>query len=105
MSDAIKEIDSKDYVENIRRLKKIFIQAGGVERAADLVEHYEDVGYAHLVPAYAKYNWSWIQYYNIDVYLLLGTLLGLFLYASFKCCKCTYKIRCCTIFHSKIKTD
>ena len=54
ISDAIKEIDSKDYVKNIRRLKKIFIQAGGVERAADLVEHCEDVGYAHLVPAYAK---------------------------------------------------
>ena len=42
-----------------------------------------DVGVSHLVPAYAKYDWNWIQYYDIDVYLLLGTLLGLILYISF----------------------
>lgn len=104
ISDAIKEIDNGDYVNNIQRLKKIFVQAGGVERAADLVEHYKDVGYSHLVPAYAKYNWNWIQYYNIDVYLLLVTLLGLALYASFRCCKCTYN-RCCICFQSKEKAD
>ena len=104
IADAIKEVDNEVYVKNIQRLKKIFIQAGGVERAADLVEHYKDVSYTHLVPAYAKYDWSWIQYYNIDVYLLLGTLLGLVLYGSFKCCKCTYK-RCCTCFQSKEKAD
>ena len=104
ISDAIKKVDNGDYVRNIRRLKKIFIQAGGVERAADLVEHYMDVGDSHLVPAYAKYDWNWIQYYNIDVYLLLGTLLGLVLYISFRCCKCTYR-RCCTGFQSKEKAD
>jgi glucuronosyltransferase len=103
-SDAIKQIDDGDYIRNIQRLKKIFIQAGGVKRAADLVEHYQDVGYSHLVPAYAKYDWNWIQYYNVDVYLLLGTLLGLVLYASFRCCKCACS-RCCTCFQSKEKAD
>ena len=72
----------------MQRLKKIFVQAGGVERATDLVEHYTTVGYSHLVPAYAKYDWNWIQYYNVDVYLFLGTLFGLFLFTSFRCCKC-----------------
>ena len=104
ISDAIKEVDHGDYVRNIHRLKKIFVQAGGVEHATDLVEHYTDVGYSHLVPAYAKYDWNWIQYYNVDVYLLLGTLFSLFLYTSFRCCKCTYK-RCCTCLQSKEKAD
>ena len=104
ISDAIKEIDNGDYVRNIQRLKKIFMQSGGVERAADLVEHYTDIGYSHLVPAYAKYDWNWIQYYNIDVYLLLIILFSLFFYTSFWCCKCTYK-RCCTCLQSKEKVD
>ena len=104
ISDAIREIDNGDYVKNLQQLKKIFMLAGGVERAADLVEHYQDVGYSHLVPAYAKYDWNWIQYYNVDVYLLLGTLLGLFLYTSFRCCKCACK-RCCTCFRGKEKAD
>jgi len=30
----------------------------GVVRAAVLVEFYEEVGYKHLIPAYAKYDWS-----------------------------------------------
>ena len=104
ISAAVKEIDSKNCTLNIKRLKKIFFQVGGVERAADLVEHYEDVGYAHLVPAYAKYDWSLIQYYNIDVYLLLSTLLALFLYISYTCCKCTCR-KFCVCFHSKIKAE
>ena len=104
LSDAIQQIDDGDYVRNLHQLKKIFMLAGGVKRAADLVEHYQDVGYSHLVPAYAKYDWNWIQYYNVDVYLLLGTLLGLFLYTSFRFCKCACK-RCCTCFQGKEKAD
>ena len=54
--------------------------AGGVDRAADLVEHYWEVGYDHLIPSYVKYNWSWIQYYNVDVKaVLLAVVLVLFL--------------------------
>ena len=104
ISDAINEIDSGNYVGNLRRLKKMIMLAGGVERAADLVEHYQDVGYSHLVPAYAKYDWNWIQYYNVDVYLVLATLLGLFLYTIFWCCKCAYR-KCCTCFQSKKKVE
>ena len=104
ISEAIEEIDSKNCTQNVKQLKKIFFQAGGVERAADLVEYYEDVGYAHLVPAYAKYDWSLIQYYNIDVYLLLSALLTLLLYISYTCCKCTCK-KFCMCFHNKIKVE
>ena len=104
ISHAIKQVDSDIYIRNIQRLNSIFKQAGGVERAADLVEHYADIGYSHLVPAYAKYDWNWIQYYNVDVYLTLGILLGLVLYASFRCCRCTFS-RCCTCCQSKVKAD
>ena len=88
VSQSQVNVDDEVYVKNIQRLKKNFVQAGGVERAADLVEHYKDVGYSHLVPAYAKYDCNLIQYYNVDVCLLLGTLLGLVLYTRFWCCKC-----------------
>ena len=33
----------------MQRLKKIFVRAGGVQRATDLVEYYEAVGYAHFL--------------------------------------------------------
>lgn len=93
ISAAIKEIDDNMsyYSLNIKRLKRIFIQAGGVERAADLVEYYEAVGYSHLVPAYAKYNWNFVQYYNIDVYLLSTILLSIFLCICCSCCKCAWR--------------
>ena len=102
ISDAIREIDERDYTQSMKKLKKILVQAGGVERAADLVEYYEAVGYAHLVPAYAKYNWNWVQYYNIDVYLLLSVLLGLFLYTSYFCCRCIYR-KCWNTCFQRIK--
>ena len=105
LSDSINKIRKKEYTQSLKRLKKIFVQAGGVERAADLVEHYEEVGYDHLVPAYAKYNWSWVQYYNVDVYLLLCALLTFFLCASISCCRCAYR-RCCTcLAHKKEKSE
>ena len=47
----------------MQRLKKIFVRAGGVQRATDLVEYYEAVGYAHFL------------LYSIQVQLELGTVL------------------------------
>ena len=67
ITDAIKSIDRGNYQASVERLKINFVAAGGVERAAKLVEFYEAVGYSHLIPSYAKYNWSWVQYYNVDV--------------------------------------
>ena len=88
VQEAIKQVDEHEIRENIERLKKSFTDAGGVERVEKLIEFYHDVGYDHLTPAYAKYNWSWVQYYNVDV---LGTLLVVTLLLCFvitKCCRC-----------------
>ena len=107
ISAAIKQIDDNIsyYHLNIERLKRIFIQAGGVERAADLVEYYEAVGCSHLVPAYAKYNWNFVQYYNIDVYLLLSILLSLFLYVCCSLCKCALRRFIYMSYHRKLKME
>jgi glucuronosyltransferase len=85
--DAINGITEGTYRGNVERLRKSFVAGGGVQRAADLVEFYEAVGYSHLIPAYAKYNWSWVQYYNVDVYLFLGfVIVALGSILLFCCC-------------------
>ena len=68
MTDAIRRIDSVIFREAAKRLGRVVEHAGGADRAADLVEFYADAGYEHLVPVYARHNWSWVQYYNVDVY-------------------------------------
>lgn len=77
--------------------------AGGVERAANLVEFYEAVGYVHLVPAYAKYQWNWVQYYNADVYTLILLILVIITMCILTCCKCLYKK--CSGLNSKEKNE
>ena len=100
---SILEIDSGDYRQNVAKIQKVFRQAGGVKRAADLVEFYSEVGYDHLIPAYAKYQWSWVQYYNVDVYSLLLLLALLTVYVDYRILKCVCS-RCCCSDH-KQKTD
>lgn len=73
---SVRRIVSGDYAENAGRIRQMYKLAGGAKRAADLVEYYEDVGYEHLVPAFAKYEWGWVQYYNLDVWLVLGVMCG-----------------------------
>ena len=95
LTDAIIRIDNAEYRSNVARLKRSFVAAGGVKRAADLVELYEAVGYSHLIPSYAKYNWSWIQYYNVDVILIItASIIILFTPIVIFCCFCTYKKVC-----------
>ena len=93
ITEAIETVNGEEYRSRVRKLQKMFLQAGGAERAADLVEFYEEVGYEHLVPAYVKYEWSWVQYYNVDVYALLLTCVLLVVFIIYKavqycCCKC-----------------
>ena len=102
--DAIRSIDEGSYQTNVAHLKKSFVAAGGVQRAADLVEFYEAVGYSHLIPAYAKYNWSWVQYYNADVYLCLGAMSVTFLTFLSFCCCCICR-RVCGYSAQKVKAD
>ena len=88
-----------DYHKKAQQMRKIMIQAGGVDKASELVEFYADVGYQHLVPAYVKYKWSWVQYYNVDVKLVLCVVLAGLVYIAakfFKCCCsccCRHKAR------------
>ena len=77
--------------------------AGGAKAAADLVEFYSEVGYSHLVPAYAKYEWSWVQYYNFDVYCLLLFLSCLLIYCSYKLLKCCLRLCCCRSKKEKVE--
>ena len=96
---AIKTItETKEYTDQVKKIRNVFKFAGGVKRAADLVELYSEVGYDHLIPAYAKYEWSWVQYYNVDVYCVLSLLGCLLFYVFYRSLKC-----CCKCFYSKAK--
>ena len=86
--NAIQIITSDKYVANAQRFSKIYKFAGGARAAADLVEYYEDIGYDHLIPAFAKYRWSWVQYYNADVYALMLCALAVLVCGCCKCCAC-----------------
>ncbi len=82
---AISVVSSPAYKKAAEKLHKIFVHAGGVERAAELVEFYGEVGYDHLVPAYLKH-------------VLISAVMVVFVLAVFKCCAFG---RCCL----KTKTD
>ncbi len=93
---AIETVSSPSYKHAARKLQKIFQHAGGPERAAELVEYYEDVGYEHLVPAYLKYQWNWVQYYNVDVYTLIAVVIVTPALAAFMLCRycfCNRKVK------------
>jgi len=86
--------ENKKYFKQARKICKMHKFGGGVKMAANLVEFYSDIGYDHLVPAYIKYGWSWVQYYNFDVYCLLLILDCLLLYCSYKLLRCFCRVFC-----------
>ncbi len=73
--NAVETVALPEYKKAAEKLQRIFVEAGGSEKAAELVEFYADVGYEHLIPAYAKYKWSWVQYYNADICVLIAAVL------------------------------
>ena len=91
---SIQTIESGGYREKAQKMSQIMKRAGGVDKAADLVEFYVNVGYDHLIPGPVKYKWSWIQYYNIDVHVTLLCIILIIMYCIVKVCKycCRY---CC----------
>ena len=92
--DAIEVAASNESVTNAQKISMMYKFAGGSKAAADLVEYYEDLGYDHLIPAFAKYQWTWVQYRNLDVYTLLLCVCGLSLFVFYKCCTCVCKCVC-----------
>ncbi len=97
---AIEAVASPEYRKAAEKLRKIFLQAGGLEMASDLVEFYTEIGYEHLIPAYAKYQWSWVQYYNVDVFGFIAVVIFVFGFVTFKICACA-----CRWCRRKPKTD
>ena len=100
----VDELDKGHYRHKIKLHQKMVELAGGSKRAADLVEFYADVGYTHMVPAYVKYNWNWIQYYNADVWLLVAGTMLLCGFLFYKCLMCI-AIHCWSCLQRKTKTD
>ena len=105
--DSIHRIDEGDYHSRVKKLCRVFNHAGGVAKAAQLLEFYADVGYDHLIPAYARYEWTWIQYYNVDVYILLLVIGWLAIMVILRFCRCCLLrfCRCFTVFQSKPKVE
>lgn len=77
IKNAVMTVSSEDYRRNTKKLQKMCKFAGGAKRAADLIEYYEEMGYEHLVPAFIKYDWTTVQYYNIDVFVLFLVVFAL----------------------------
>ena len=91
IKNFINLVDSDSgYRDNVSRIRKMFLLAGGVKRAADLVEFYEDVGYEHLVPSFAKYQWNWVQCNNIDVWLVLGVMVSVVGWVCWRMGRCLF---------------
>ncbi len=105
ITKAIRNItDTSRYHEQAKKLRRIFQFAGGTRRASDLVEFYTEVGYDHLIPAYAKYEWSCVHYYNLDVYSVLFLLSFLLTHSAYRLIKCCCRKCCCFLLTASIKT-
>ena len=69
------------------------------------MEFYADIGYKHLVPAYAKYRWSWVQYYDVDVYALIRlVILVIAIFGTYFLFKlmCKQRQKCRVLFIRKV---
>jgi len=80
---------------SLRRLGHSLKMAGGVTRAADLLEHVALHGTSHLSTPDIKY--PWYAFYNLDVYAIWSLLIIIPLLLSYTCCRCCLCCcrRCC----------
>ena len=99
LKQSVKMIENGGYRERAEKMSVLLRRAGGAQKAADLVELYATYGYDHLIPAPVKYKWSWIQYYNIDIYIVLLICL-VALVMGFKMCW-----NCCKLAKKKVKQN
>ena len=105
VEEAIRTIETGDIRKQVKKISKVLKMAGGAEKAADLVEFYAEVGYEHGVPAYIRYEWNWVVYYNVDVYVVLVVLLGLVSWVGIWLYRCCLRKCCCCCSSSKTKID
>ncbi len=88
VAEAINTINNGSYRSNIKKLQKMFGLAGGLDRIVDLIEFYGEEGYDHLIPAYAKYQWTWVQYYNADVWGIMAIIVIVIIAVMVKLLNC-----------------
>ena len=98
IAETLRLFASDFYRKSLQKIQRIYKKDGGASRAADLLEFYSEVGYEHLVPSYVKYNWSLMEFYNMDVCLVL--VLTVFLMVKLICC-CVHFFR----YRSKSKEE
>lgn len=100
---AVTRVKLGEFSRKVKRMSKLLRSGGGAEKAADLVELYAEVGHHHGVPAFIKYRWSWVQYYNVDVWVVMVVILVIVGWVSVRLCRCCCG-SCCRCKHSSNKT-
>ena len=69
--ESVHKLRTDHYREQVRKISHLLRAGRGVKKGADLVELYADVGHDHGIPSFIRYKWSWIQYYNVGVWLIV----------------------------------
>ena len=104
IAKVIDKVKEGEYRTAVKRVSRLLREAGGSKKAADLVELYATIGHEHGIPAYVRYNWGYIQYYNIDVWATISVIITVVIWSCVKmsicCCRC-----CCHHGNRKTKTD
>ena len=103
VGEAVTKVGKGEFSVKVQRVSKLLRSGGGAERAADLVELYVEVGNHHGVPAFIKYQWNWVQYYNVDVRIVIVVLMVVMVWVSVKLCRCCCRRCCCRSFHKTKK--
>jgi len=105
VGEAVTEVAKEEFRVRVQRVSKLLRSGGGAERAADLVELYVEVGNDHGIPAFIKYQWNWVQYYNADVRVVILVVMMLMGWVSVKLCQCCCRRHCCSSSSYKTKQE
>lgn len=100
LKKSIQTLENPLYQEQVNMASHLLKAGGGVKKGANLVELYAEIGYQHGLPSFIRYQWSSIQYYNIDVWLVMVCLLVGSIWMCNKCCN-----RWCCKKYQKTKKD
>ena len=92
VSNAVERVGGGALGSKVEKMSIILRASGGAKAAADLVELYAEVGHEHGVPAFAKYKWGWVEYYNMDVWGLILMVIGVLIWMMVKCLKMCYRV-------------
>ena len=103
IAKVIDKVKEGEYRTAVKRVSRLLREAGGSKKAADLVELYATIGHEHGIPAYVRYNWGYIQYYNIDVWATISVIITVIIWSCVKMSICFY--RCCHCGNRKTKIE